>query len=42
MAIVPVRISLRPTFSRIIENEKCQGTFYKGQQKILTSIVQGI
>ena len=31
-----------PIFSRIIEHDKCQGTFFKGPKALLNKIVEPI
>ena len=41
-AYFPVKKKFWPLFSRIIEHEKRQATYYKGTQGFLTSIVQAM
>ena len=35
-----VKKNVWPYFSRIIEQEKCQGTFFEGPEAILTNTVE--
>ena len=42
MATFPMKKILWVIFSRIIECDKPQGTFYKGLEGVLTSIVQAM
>ena len=41
-AIFPVKEKILPTFSRIIDHDKCQETKFEGLQCVLTSTLQAI